>query len=608
MKISNYAYLCSNQLLQMICNGSGDDNLKTICDNYSRIFDKDSNVDVKWMLISTSLLMSEGLFKDDNVYECIFDKTIDFIEEKLFLFDRLFPFDIANKPCLLDENNNAAFAFHDFLVYRNFDNDNYDHLDDREEIDAEFIKYWKEENDFLDRFRKSKISYIEKGCNSSIISDDVIDIKKLIVRVRNALAHSNYEIINEDNIRLYHYNRKENKLDFNIILDTKTIINILDELNESAYIKYDDFNNLYFSHGYIDYGLAIKQNANDEDFINYILDFDLCNRDTALIIYNKAVNSRLYKTINFDNKYIDSDYDVNMDNINKMATIVEVMFEHIKPCCDFGSIINSIMYLNNDGSINSDELFIKYDVYDYLKSDFYGINYADIDSEDFKKNYMNLLVFAFLNCFLLTTHNEYENNNIDYVTFDFSHMDIDGNIMNSFLEKHIRDNQNLVINLNKSINDIDELISKYNDNIINKSNLLLTQYRDIKYFNEDLPKSIINYDVNIGELKNKRMELLDLINVISFDLCKYNYEQDLSNFVFRSLRNSLAHGNVKIYSDNGSVGNSILLFEDYNPDNNELTFRGEIKFCDLLNIFTKVDNVGKLYNISYDIKNKSKSL
>ena len=106
---------------------------------------------------------------------------------------------------------------------------------------------------------------------------------------------------------------------------------------------------------------------------------------------------------------------------------------------------------------------------------------------------------------MLTIHNEYENNNIDYVTFDFSNMDIDSNIINNFLEKHICDNRNLVYNLNKFVNDIDVLINKYNDIIVN----------------------------------------------------------------------------------------SIILFEDYNPDTNELTFRGKIKFVDLLNIFTKFNNLDK---------------
>lgn len=608
MKISDYAYLCSNKLLQMIYNVSGDRDLKTICDDYSKLFDYESNINIKWMLISTSLLMSEGLFKDDNVYDYISDKTIDYIEEKLFLFDSLFFFDTSNKPCLLDENNNAAFAFRDFLFCRDFDNNNYDYLDNREEISEEYVKYLKEENEFLDNTKELKSTYIEKGCNSSIISNGVIDIRKLVVRVRNALAHSNYEIVNEDNVRLYHYNRKEHRLDFNIILDTKTIINILDELNENAYVKYDDFNNLYLSHSYIDYKLALKKSVNDDDFINYILGFDIFDRNTALIIYNKAISSKLYKSINNDNKYIDSSLDINMDNINKMSAIVEVMFDYIKPCCDFGTIINSIMYINKDGSINSNELYDKYDVYDYLKSDFYGINYVDSDDNVFKKNYFNLLIFSFLNCFLLTTHNEYENNNIDYVTFDFSNMSIDSNIINNFLKKHISNNQNIVCDLNKSINDIDKLIKKYNDVIINKSNLLLTQYRDIKYFNEDLPKAIIDYDININKLKHRKKELVDLVNYVSFDLIKYNYEQSLSNFVFRSLRNSLAHGNVKIYNNSESIANSIILFEDYNPDNNELTFSGSIKFCDLLNIFTKFDNVNKLYNVSCNSKKKCKSL
>lgn len=604
MKISNYAYLCSIQLLKKLYTVSGDDNVKLLHEQYSGALDN-RGVDVKWMLISTSLLMSEGLFKDDNSYDYISDKTVDFIEEKLFLFERLYVGDITNKPCLLDSSNNYAFAFSDFLFYKELDDCDYD-LDNMVEINEENARYLKEENEFLDKYKQLKIEYIQQGCNDSIMTNDVIDIKKLIVRVRNALAHSNYEIINEDNIRLYHYNRKEKKLDFNIILDTKTIINIMDELNENAYEKYSDFKNLYLSHSYIDYKLAIKKSVNDDDFIDYIMSFNLCDRDTAMSIYNKAIDSELYKTIVCDSRFIDDSHDVNIDSVNKMAAIVEVIFDYIKPCCEFGAIINNIMYTNDNGSINNEELYNKIDVYDYLKSDFYGSNFSKNGDVEFNKNYINLLILSFLNCFLLTTHNEYENNNIDYITFDFSDMNIDSGIMKKFLTKHILENEGLIKTRKKQVEDIDEKIEKRNTAIVNKANLLLSEYRDVKYFNEDLPKSIIDYDLVIKELKNDRKELLDNIKEISFDLVKYNYEKDLSDFIFRSLRNSLAHGNVKIYTDTGNVTNFIILFEDYNPDNNELTFRGKIKLSSLFKILINNENVFKLYNVSDIIKNKKK--
>ena len=76
----------------------------------------------------------------------------------------------------------------------------------------------------------------------------------------------------------------------------------------------------------------------------------------------------------------------------------------------------------------------------------------------------------------------------------------------------------------------------------------------------------------------------------------YNYYEDLSDFIFRALRNSLAHGYVSITGDLTSSFSEVeLLFEDYNPNDNQLTFSGKIKFVDLLNCLLKEDVIINLY-------------
>lgn len=582
----------------MISNISKDKTMIDLSENYSKLFDVIEDVDIKWMLVSTALLMSEGLFKNDKAYDYVSETTIEEIEEKLFSFNRLMPGEKASTPYLLDSDNKAASPFKDFLLYGDMEPDNYDYLDDIVDITPEYIEYLKEEEKIFNLCHNLHLREGKYGCNNSIIIDGLLDVRKLIMRVRNSLAHSNFEILDENNIRLYHYNRKERKLDFNVILDTSTIINILDELNEIAYEKYSEFNDLYFSHNYIDYELATKKDVCDEDFINYIISFNLFDRETACVIYETATMSDIYKTISFNEKYLDDSYNVIYDNVNKMATIIEVMFNYIKPYCDFGIIINDIMYTDQKGSINSDELYVKYDIYSYLKSDFYRSNYSKMDENIYKQNYINLLIFSFLNCSLLVSHNEYENKNINYLELDFSSMNINESIMNKFLLKHINSNENMILNLTKSINDVDSLIKKKNDDILRKTDLLLTEYRDIKYFNEDLPKEINNISIEINELKDEKKNMLNTMTVILNNIIKYNYNQDFSNFVFRSLRNSLAHGNVRIYHDNDEMSSTVILFEDYEPSNKELTFRGEIKFVDLLKILTYENNIDEFYNIN----------
>ena len=343
MKLSDYAYYCSNIILKMIANLSDKKEIIEIYDEYNKLFEHNKDIDIKWMLISTSLLMSEGLFKNERVYNYISEKTIKEIEEKLFTYERYLPGENINKPYLLDRNNKSALSFRDFLKYPTYEDENYEYLDS---VDINIYKRDK----YYENYKKPTLIDGDYGCNDSIMSEGLIDIKKLIIRVRNALAHSNYEIINNDNIRLYHYNRKEKRLDLNVILDTNIVINIVDELNEIAYKKYNDFNVLYFKEKYIDEELVVNKNANDEDFINYIMNFGVCDRSTSEIIYDKTINSKLYKTLTYDDRGYSRDKKKYFDNYNKMTVIVEFMHEYIKPYCDFGIIINNIMYTDENGT------------------------------------------------------------------------------------------------------------------------------------------------------------------------------------------------------------------------------------------------------------------
>lgn len=604
MKISVYAYYCSNSILQMLANLSKDNSLVEISAEYSKMFKEDKKVDVKWMLVSTALLMSESIFKDTQVYNNISEKTIEEIEDKLVMYERKFAGEKVDTPYLLDRTNNSALPFSDFLSYPDMVLDKYDYLDNAPSVDKEFEKYIKKEIEYHKEREGSHLLDGPYGSNDSIIVNGLIDIKKLIIRVRNALAHSNYEIINENNIRLFHYNRKENKLDFNVILDTNLIVNILDELNELAYEKYYNFISLYYSDKFYNNDLIMNDNASRDDFVNYIMGFGLCDKDTAETIYDKAIESQLYKTLSNDNIDIEYDKEKYYDNYNKMSVIGEFICGYVKPYCDFGIIINNIMYADSEGKINSDELYVKYDIYDYLKSDFYDSAYSSSSDELYKDNMIYLLMLAFMNASFLTSHNEYENSNIEYVKYDFSDMKISDDIMNLFIQKHIGNNNKIIIKLNDKLLKIDKDINKKKDVLMNKKNILENKYVDNNYFNVILPDEITNLASEILVLDNEKKDILNKLDIISNNMMEYNYEDDFSDFVFKSIRNSLAHGYVKINKDGYDICNYEIVFEDYNPDNKtELTFKGIIRFGDLLKILTIKDSINKLYNIDFNYKN-----
>ena len=53
--------------------------------------------------------------------------------------------------------------------------------------------------------------------------------------VRNALAHSSYEVTDDNCIRLSHYNHETKKVDMNVLLSKDVVIPIIDIINEVYY-------------------------------------------------------------------------------------------------------------------------------------------------------------------------------------------------------------------------------------------------------------------------------------------------------------------------------------------------------------------------------------
>ena len=102
----------------------------------------------------------------------------------------------------------------------------------------------------------------EIGYNKALINDQTndIDYKKLIKLIRNALAHSSYEVIDENYIRCYGTN-------FNVIVNKNLVKRIISELVYNTNLN-NIFPLFYFKHNQIE--TYYKQLENEEELKNFL--------------------------------------------------------------------------------------------------------------------------------------------------------------------------------------------------------------------------------------------------------------------------------------------------------------------------------------------------
>lgn len=578
MKINKYHALCSNEILKLIVRN--DSKLSLLSDNYNSLFSEFNTVDFIWPLISTSLLMSENLYKYDKSYKLISDSTLKLIADKLYLYP-VIQLDEKNVgPCLLDDKNNIASGFMTYIKteFEQYDFDN-----------SKYGKYFIEEDlqlglmaddfrEMLENLRKEG-SY---GCNDSIIEDGFINIRKFIERTRNALAHSNYEVIDENHIRLYHYNTNTKKLDFNVILEPSIIVLIADELNEIASDKYSYFM-VYYNEP--SNSLLLEDEITDEKIIEYMLSFDMFDRDVALNILNEIKNKEEYLNAKLDD--------------DKVVVINKAIYEKIKPVYDVGIILNEYLYCDKNGRIVDDELYDKYGVFNYLNSEYYNTVEVNINDNIYVQNKFKFLLLALLNCSLLNGYNINEGKDIGII--DFSKMNVDEEIVMKFLEKNSVKTSYIIEELGKEIEKNKKLMDEKSILIAKRQDILKKHNMDNDYFNIVLPSEINKLKTEQMKINESNISIFLEIEKVKKQGSMYNFDKNISQFIFNHLRNSLAHGYVK-FPDNinlANISDVIINFEDYNPDDKkELTFRGSIKLGDLLTIITNKEYVNNVLGIN----------
>lgn len=572
----NYFHLCSNEILKKIAKISKNRNIFDLSVNYNNYFENTPKVDDMWSLISTSLLMSENLFGTDNIYQILDDNLFEKIEEVIKLglsadwrecYDNYF----------LDNNNNRVNEFH--------------HL-----IDFHMEEYFDDEEAYND--------YKQFGCNSSVIDNDCLDYKKLIVRIRNAIAHSNYEVIDNNFLRVYHYENDSNEMDLNIILNKTIILTIIDELNQRAFELLDDitseyenkFDKLHFE----------SRLVSDSEIIEYLLSFNAFDKDKCIEFLNEAKkDEKFYELSSWEN-----DRELLYDNLDRFDIIYELICGKYMMVRDYATALDALIYdkLNSDSSITG-YLWDRIGDYDYFNNNFYET------PKKLEKNKLKLLLVAFFNSIILYGFNSNnDGKDIDYSVIDFSKMIIDDKFKEELIQERyieIESSFDKLSNKERKLVELSESINK-NKKLLNDNN-----HRQIEYFTTILPNVILEQETTY--LKDYQ-DYINMKNTLSNEMYKrlfeisdlnarVNLNGDISKFIFRHLRNSLAHGYVNIPDciDLNKFDETIICFEDYEKnDKTKLTFRVTIKLLDLIKILTEKNVIREILGIgNNDEKRKS---
>lgn len=588
-----YFYLCGLKLLRLINQQLKKDKLPEI--GQIKYGKTTADVDHTWSLISTSLLMSEHLNDMDKLYASLEDSSLETIKDLLQRTSMVMPGESkVSECCLLDSQNKTASSFKEFIPLPSsfVEEEHWDYSSDLPTFSPE------EEIRFAELYRQGEERYKALmidglfGCNSSIIKDNVLDIKTLMLKVRNAIAHSNYEVIDNNYLRLYNVNNETKQLDFNVVLNKEIILTIIDELNELASEKYQTFLEDYF------YGdnklLHSTVDLSDDDIISHLLSYEIFNE--------KDCRQFLRNAKNHPNFYQENEWH---DNFDKLMIIYHMMYNQIQPICDLGIIVNEHIYRKDNGEI-APEYYTKLGYYQYFNSDYYPTN-SDFDDEDsYKKNEIKLFLLSFFNCCILNGFNMNENNL--NTCLDFSTMIIDEDVMNVFIDKHLRHNQILTDDINRKLSTLQATIKDLSDKI-EKGNKNLKLHGDIQneYYLEKLPQRLKTFD----ELKKQALLECEAFSQTLSEMeslgDSYNFNQNLSNFILRHLRNSLAHGYISFPNDINleNIEDTIICFKDYDSnDRTLLTFKGEIRLFDLLNILTSEKYIGDIFGIDVEKENE----
>ncbi|MDD6388789.1 MAG: hypothetical protein PUA68_07000 [Bacilli bacterium] len=508
-----------------------------------------NNKEYIWDLISTTLFL-----QDKQCGHVIFNEILD---NKKSMKENVIEssFEYEDELCyFLDENNNPIVDLNDY----NFNKLEIEyHMKEHENNLCKMDEYEYEKYCLAgDCFENSNL-YDEKDIsfNKCLLDcNGYIDYCKLVRNIRNSLAHSKYEILDEKYIRIYDKDKNGNYT-FNIKVNNIVVINLIDVINKHIYKKVNDFdfmlNNMYDKY-------CMETDIDENSFIDDLLENGLKfmpNKETILIEVIKFLH--------------------NNNSLSDYFSVIGKIIEYNQNNLDLCLVLEDFLYDNFKNKSDDYNTFL-------YNRDFFG----EVKNNNIK---YNVLIYAFLINNFSRAYNENKEefiNNFNFDKFDLDYESLKN--MNKEMDNKYKSFDNQI----KSIeNDYRKEEKKYKknteqlDNIINLNNL-----KQIEIFR----KRIIENKQNLESLQNRKNLILS-----NRELSK---ERTKREFILKHLRNSLVHGNAVLPTniDFNNLNNTYIQFYDYNTDkekNNEQTFYAEIKIVELIDMLSKHETINNLYKV-----------
>ena len=512
-----------------------------------------NNKEYIWDLISTTLFLqdkqcghhifNEILSDEESIEKDVINSSFEYNDELCYF---------------LDENNNPI------VDLREYDFNTLDKKNDMEEHENNLCKMDEYEYEKYclagDCFENSNL-YDEKDIlfNKCLLySDGTIDYCKFVKKIRNSLAHSKYEILDEKNIRIYEKDKNGDYI-FNIKINNIVVINLIDFINKHIYEKVDDCDYMLSS---MCEKYCMESNIDETSFIDDLVESGLkfmSNKKTILIEVKKFLHNN--NSISDYFSILEKLMEYNQNNMNLCFVLEDFLYKYFKNKSD------------------------DYDTFLYDR-EFLG----EVKNNNIK---YNVLIYAFL---INNFSRAYNENKEEFINnFNFDKFDLDNESLINMYEE-MEKIYNSFDNQIKSVdNDYRKEVKKYNknteqlDNIINSNNL-----KQI----EILKERIIENQQNLESLKNRKELILS-----NRELSK---ERTKREFILKHLRNSLVHGNAVLPTniDFNNLNNTYIQFYDYDTDkekNNEKTFYAKIKIVELIDMLSKHETINNLYKVKKNV-------
>lgn len=503
---------------------------------------------------------------------------------------------------------------------------------------------------FLDENNK-EVSYqsnstqLDYGSNDYILKDGKLDSKMLFHAIRNALAHSSYEVIDKNYIRIFGYNN-EGVMNCNFKIHRDMVIEFINKLS-----AYNNFGNIFpictlEKPNYANNPILTKEDL--KSYLESIIISDITNVKYQDLDALKKLQMYAQRFVKEENKEVNKNIDY------KFLEVLEYDYERkihylkqelqspmtVKP--EFVEFITKsrlkyfLDYKLEEYRLSEIQINKIVEKIEQISDTFYGhsatnqhaiitelirnqinpsrnismiiediietsdksngtimdmLNDTSIKYIDYDK-VLKATIIAYLNNILLYSYN---GTKVDLSDLNFSKLkcDIDFEKLISDKQKRLndlrRENSNICKTNRKKkkrISDITIRLKKITDE--EERNMLIEE--------KQILEDSLRQDDNSKQEENIK-EMTDLINDLE-DLNNRRLDSPfISAYILEHLRNSLAHGNI-FFSDTidlNDIGDLQITFIDYYPDTTDESFKATIKLEQLLTILNNDKFISSIF-------------